>query len=98
MINYTMNIKVKEDIKSISVFRTDPASVLRQIRENQRPVVITERGKPSAVIVDLEDYERQKEKMDLMEAVLEGEKDFREGRFSDLDTFFRESHRWLAKK
>lgn len=92
-----MNIKIKEDIKPLSLFRTDPASVLRQVRENQRPVVITERGRPSAVLVDVEEYEKQKEKMELMEAILEGERDFREGRFTNLDDLFRDTRRWLAK-
>ncbi len=72
--------------------------ISRQIRENQRPVVITERGKPAAVIVDLEEYERQKEKMELMEAVLEGEKDFQEGYSKSLDQLHRETRQWLAKK
>ncbi len=93
-----MDIHLKEDIKPLSLFRTDPASILRQVHENQRPVVITERGKPSAVLVDVEEYERQKEKMDLMEAILEGEKDFREGEIKSLDTLFRETRQWLSKK
>lgn len=93
-----MDIRLKEDIKPLSLFRTDPASILRQVRESQRPVVITERGTPAAVIVDLEDYERQKEKMELMEAILEGEKDFQEGRVKSLDRLHRETRKWLAKK
>lgn len=93
-----MDLKPKEDIKPLSLFRTNPASILRQVRDSQRPVVITDRGRPAAVMIDLEEYERQREKMELMEAVLEGEKDFREGRFSDLDDIFRSTRRWLAKK
>lgn len=93
-----MDLKLKEDFKPLSLFRTNPASVLRQVRESQRPVVITDRGHPAAVMIDLEEYERQREKMELMEAVLDGEKDFREGRFSDWDDVFRNTRRWLAKK
>ena len=92
-----MEISLKEDIKPASLFRTDPASVFRQVRQSQRPVVVTERGKPSVVIVDVAVYERQKEKMEMMEAVLEGEKDFKEGHSKSLDRVFRETRRWLAK-
>lgn len=93
-----MEISLKEDIKPVSLFRMDPASVFRQVRQNQRPVVVTERGKPTVVIVDVDAYERQKEKMELMEAVLEGEKDFREGRSKTLNQVFRETRRWLTEK
>lgn len=92
-----MDIHIKEDIKSVSHFRTNPSTVFRQVRENQRPVVVTERGKPSVVIVDVEEYERQKEKMELMEAILEGEKDFREGHGKTLKQVHTETRRWLAK-
>lgn len=93
-----MNIRPREDIKPLSVMRTRPASLLRQVRENQRPIVITQRGKPSAVIIDLDDYERQKEKMELMEAVLEGERDIKEHRIKSLDQVHRETRRWVGEK
>lgn len=93
-----MNIRLKEDIKSVSLFRTNPSTIFRQVRTNQRPVVVTERGKPSVVIVDVEDYERQKEKMELMEAILEGEKDFREGHPKTLKQIHAETRRWLTKE
>lgn len=93
-----MDFKIKEDIKPLSLFRTDPASILRQVRQNQRPVIITERGKPRAVVVDVDEYERQKEKMELMEAILEGEKDVREGNVKELKQVFRETRKWLQKK
>ena len=92
-----MNINITKDIKPASQFRLDPASVFRQVRENHRPVLVTDRGKPSVVIMDAEDYERQREKMELMEAVLEGEKDFQEGRSKSLKEVFRETRKWLEK-
>ena len=93
-----MEIKLREDIKPLSQFRSKPAEVLRQLRQTQRPVVITERGKPAAVVVDMDDYERQREKMELLEAVLEGEKDFREGHYQDLDQVYRHTRPWVVKK
>ena len=72
--------------------------MLRQAHKNKRPVIITERGKPTAVVVDLEAFERLQEKLELMEAVLEGEKDFREGRAKTLDQVFRDTRSWLAAK
>jgi prevent-host-death family protein len=93
-----MNIQLKDDIKSLSLLRTDPASVLRQVREEQRPVVITERGRPSAVLVDVDDYERQQEKLELMESILEGEQDIQLGKVESLDQVFQKTRKWFAKK
>ncbi len=93
-----MDIKIKEDIKPLSLFRSNPASVIQQIKKNQRPVVITDRGKPSAILVGLEEYERQQEKMDLMEAILEGEKDIDTGRTANLKTVFDDTRAWLKEK
>jgi len=93
-----MDIVIKEDIKPLSLLRTDPGSVLRQIRNNRRPVIITDRGKPAAVLVPVEEYEQDQEKLALMEAVLEGEKDFQEGRTKTLDQVYQRTRQWLEKK
>lgn len=91
-----MDINLQKDMKPITIFRTNPASVFRQVRKSRRPVVVTERGRPSVMIVDVEVYERQQEKMEMMEAILEGEKDFREGKFKTLSQVFSETRRWLV--
>lgn len=93
-----MEINLKKEIKPLSQFRTDPASILRQVRENRRPVVITERGNPSAILVDVEEYEKQQAKLELLEAIFEGERDFQEGHFESLDKTYKETRQWLEKK
>lgn len=93
-----MELDLKKDIKSLSKLRSDPAAILRQTREECRPVVITERGKPTAVIMNVDAYERQQEKIALMEAVLAGEKDLEEGRSKTLDQVYQQTRQWLAKE
>ena len=93
-----MHLNIREDIKALSDFRTEPNAVIKQIHETHRPVYITDRGKPTAVLVDLEEYERQREKMELMEAIIEGEEDFQKGRFKDVKMFFRETRQWVGQK
>ena len=93
-----MDIKLKEDIKPLSQFRINPNSVIQQIKKNQRPVVITDRGKPSVILVDLDEYERQQEKMDLMEAILDGERDVESGRTQSVDKLYKQTRVWLQEK
>lgn len=51
-----------------------------QARRSGRPVLITQRGRGAAVLVSLEEWERQQDRNALLEAVLRGERDFEEGR------------------
>ena len=90
-----MNIDLKNDIKPLSTLRSDPAALLKQARESHRPIVITDRGKPSAVLVDLELFQKEKEKMELMEAILEGEKDLQEGKIKTLSQLHKDIQSWL---
>ena len=93
-----MHLNIREDIKALSDFRTEPNAVIKQIHETHRPVYITDRGKPTAVLVDLEEYERQREKMELMEAIIEGEKDYEDGRTESLKQLYQSTRQWLTKK
>ena len=90
-----MNIDLKEDIKPLSNLRSDPAALLKQVQENHRPLVITDRGKPAAILVDVEYFQKENEKMALMEAILDGEKDIQEGHMKALNQLNKELKSWL---
>ena len=42
-------IKIDEDIRSLSEFRTGIANFIKQVHETKRPLVITQHGKGVAV-------------------------------------------------
>lgn len=90
-----MNINPKEDIKSLSSFRINPNNIIKQVKKNHRPVIITDRGNPQAVLVDLEEYENQRDQMELMQAILEGERDVEQKKLKSLTAVFKQSRRWL---
>lgn len=62
-------LKVDQDIRPMSEFRTGIASFLKQVRETKRPIVITQHGKGVAVLLDVAEYEAMQEKMELLEDV-----------------------------
>lgn len=90
-----MNINPKEDIKPLSAFRANPNTIIKQIKKNHRPVVITDRGNPRAVLVDLDEYESQREQMELMQAIIEGERDVEQKKLKSLNAVFKQSRRWF---
>ncbi len=60
-------IHLDQDIQPLSEFRANVTSFFRQINETRRPLVITQRGKGVAVILDPAEYEAMQEKIELLE-------------------------------
>jgi prevent-host-death family protein len=62
-------LKVNEDIRPMSEFRTSIASFLRQVHDTKRPLIITQHGKGVAVLLDADEYEAMQEKMELLQDI-----------------------------
>jgi prevent-host-death family protein len=62
-------LKVNEDIRPMSEFRTGIASFLRQVHDTKRPLIITQHGKGVAVLLDADEYEAMQEKMELLQDI-----------------------------
>jgi prevent-host-death family protein len=62
-------IRVNEDIKPMSEFRTGIASFLKQIHDTKRPLIITQHGKGVAVLLDAGEYEAMQEKIELLQDI-----------------------------
>jgi len=60
-------LKVSEDIRPMSEFRSGVASFLKQVNDTKRPLVITQHGKGVAVLLDVGEYEAMQEKFELFE-------------------------------
>ncbi|HHC7385252.1 type II toxin-antitoxin system Phd/YefM family antitoxin [Vibrio parahaemolyticus] len=60
-------IHFDQDIQPLSEFRAGVASYIKQINETRRPLVITQRGKGVAVVLDVAEYEAMLEKIELLE-------------------------------
>lgn len=66
-------IHFDQDIQPLSEFRAGVASYIKQINETRRPLVITQRGKGVAVVLDVAVYEAMQEKIELLEEVQKAE-------------------------
>jgi prevent-host-death family protein len=49
---------ISEDIIPLGEFKTQAAKIIRQLHETGRPVVITQNGRPSAVLLTPEEFDR----------------------------------------
>jgi prevent-host-death family protein len=62
-------IRLDEDIKPLSEFRANAAALLERVRSTKRPLVLTQRGHSSAVVVDVSEYERLLDELELLRDV-----------------------------
>lgn len=59
-------LRIDQDIRPMSKFRTGIASFLKQVHDTKRPLVITQHGKGVAVLLDVAEYEAMQEKIELL--------------------------------
>lgn len=72
-------VRVDEDIRPLSEFRAGVATFVRHIHETRRPMVLTQRGRGVAVLVDVHEYERMQERLEVLEEVYKAEEQIAAG-------------------
>ena len=78
--------QVSEDILPLGEFKTHASKALRHLRESQRPIVITQNGKPAGVLLSPEEFDRLTERERFVAAVRDGLADVEDGHvFDDAD-------------
>jgi len=78
-------VLLSEDVLPIGEFKTQASRVLRKLRQSQRPVVITQNGKPAAVLITPEEFDQMRERDRFVAAVREGLADSKAGRVLEDD-------------
>jgi len=83
-------IKLDQDIRSLSDFRANAASYIERVKTKHRPLVLTQHGKSSAVLIDVEDYQKLLDKVQLLEELSTARKELDNGEGLTHDEFFSE--------
>ena len=79
-------VKPSKDIQPLSTFRANAASLVQQVRETKRPLVLTQHGRSAAVVLDVEEYEAMVEQIELLGDVRQAEYQLDSGQGIDSDT------------
>ena len=72
-------MRLSEDIKPISYVKNNTGKVLEQVNSSG-PMVITQNGEASAVLMGVKDYERLTEGVALLKILSMGEKSIQDGK------------------
>jgi antitoxin YefM len=73
-------VNLAATIPSISALEAKAADLLRQVQETRRPVMLTEKGKGAAVLVDLDSYQSLLEEIEILRDAHRGLADAEAGR------------------
>ena len=75
-----LRLRLDKDIRPLSEFRANAASLVQQVRETKRPLVLTQRGHSTAVVVDVAEFERLVDELELLRDIRLAERQLEEGR------------------
>ena len=92
-----MRLKPTEDVRPVTDFRNHAAEILAQVRTTKRPVVITQKGRSAAVLLDAEQYERQQELLELLQKVARGIEAAEKGKLIPHEQVIREIEEWFSE-
>ncbi|NHZ85592.1 MAG: type II toxin-antitoxin system prevent-host-death family antitoxin [Planctomycetia bacterium] len=74
------HINIEDDIKPLSEFRANSANFIKQIKDTKRPLILTQHGKSTVVLVDVAEYQATIEKLELLQEIQTAERQISEGK------------------
>jgi prevent-host-death family protein len=84
---------------SVTELRANPGRVMRRAKGSHEPIVLTERGKPSAVLLSLEAYAalRGNPEREMLRSIRRGQREIAAGRFFTLDQVMADARKVLKR-
>lgn len=72
-------IQLDQDIQPLSKFRSKVSYYFDQVRKTKRPLVITQNGKSSAILLDVSEYQQMVDKLEILEDIKLAESQISQG-------------------
>ena len=80
-----MKISFKGDINSISYFKANFNTILEQMNEHHRPLILTQNGKSIGVFLDIDSWKSLLKKSQLLKLINEGERSLQNDKQHSLE-------------
>jgi prevent-host-death family protein len=78
------------NIIPVSDLRQDAAKLLKKLKNSKDPLIITQWGRATAVLMGVDAYEKSEQEKELLRLLAKGEKEIEAGEGYDLDTVLAE--------
>jgi len=86
------------NIIPVSDLRQSTAKLLKQLNNTKEPLIITQRGRATAVMIGVDAYEKSENEKELLRLLAKGDREIEIGEGYDLDTVLAEADTLLAKE
>ena len=85
------------NIIPVSDLRQDAAKLLKQLQNDKEPLIITQRGRATAVMLGVDAYEKLEHEKEILRLLAKGEKEIEAGIGYELDTILAEADALINK-
>ncbi len=86
------------NIVPISDLRQDASNLLKKLSKSKYPLIITQRGRATAVMMGVDAYEESEHEKELLHLLAKGEKEIEIGQGYDLDAVLAEADVFLSEE
>jgi len=82
-------------IELVTNLKRQATKILADLHSSREPILITEHGRPSAYLVDVDDFESMQNRMNILEGIARGETAFEQGRVLSHEDAKDKLAKWL---
>ena len=86
------------NIIPVSDLRQDAAKLLKQLQNDKEPLIITQRGRATAVMLGVDAYEKLEHDKEILRLLTKGEREIEAGKGYDLDIVLTEADALINKE
>jgi len=77
------------DIQPVTEFRANTSEILESLKKRHRTIILTQYGRPAAVLESVEEYQRKQEELRFMKGLVAGLRDIDSDQVIDGEDFFQ---------
>ncbi len=82
-------------VELVTSLKRQATKILADLHDTKEPVLITEHGKPSAYLIDVDDYEFMQNRLAILEGIARGERALGDGKVVSHQDAKDSMSKWL---
>jgi prevent-host-death family protein len=81
-------MQLSTQIKPISYLKSHTAQIVKDLTESREPMVITQNGEATLVVIDVKSFEERENTLALLKLLALGNREIEQGKFQDAESVF----------
>lgn len=90
-------MKLSKSVKSISYLKSHTAEILKDLSNNQQPLIVTQNGEAKAVVQDIISYENTQESLALLKILALSTRNVEQKKTKPAAQVFKDIKKHIAK-